>query len=126
MSERRYGYSDDIESIVDMKDSPDGLGIELTTSDVVSRLNQLEVENEALMDAIADLYKQRMGKISTIKLETGLLAHDIYIALLTAEDESMSLSEVKEKYLPNRDIEDLRKKPETPFSDVPITPRKDE
>lgn len=50
MSERRYDYSDDIESIVDMKDSTDGLGIELTTSDVVSRLNQLEAENERLQE----------------------------------------------------------------------------
>lgn len=48
MSEERYGYSDDIESIVDMKDSTDGLGVELTTSDVVLRLNQLEDESEAL------------------------------------------------------------------------------
>ena len=37
---------------------------------------------------------------------------DEFDALLKGEDESMSLSEAKEKYLPNRDIEDLRKKPD--------------
>ncbi len=35
-------------------------------------------------------------------------AFDVLDTLLTEEDESMSLSEVKEKYLPNRDIEELR------------------
>ena len=38
----RYGYADDIESIVDTKDSADGLGVEMTTSVVLERLNQLE------------------------------------------------------------------------------------
>lgn len=42
---------------------------------------------ESLREAVADLYKQRMGKISTIKLETGLLAQDIYNALLQEEKE---------------------------------------
>ncbi len=42
----RYNYSVDIESIVDMKDSVDGLGVELTTPDVVLRLNQLEADND--------------------------------------------------------------------------------
>ena len=58
----------------------------LGPTEIEHRLNaypQLKAENEALREAIADLYKQRMGKISTIKLETGLLAHKIYDALLT-------------------------------------------
>ena len=58
MSERRYGYSETIESIIDMKDSTDGSGIELTTSDVVSRLNQLEAENEALREYIIAVRKE--------------------------------------------------------------------
>ena len=35
-----------------------------------------------LEDAVIDLYKQRMGLSSTIKLGTGLFAHDLYIARL--------------------------------------------
>lgn len=52
------------------------------------QVRELEAENEMLREAIADLYKQRMGKISTIKLGTGLLAYKIYDASLTGEDGS--------------------------------------
>ena len=155
MSEGRYSYSDDIESIVDMKDSTDGLGIELTTSDVVLRLNQLEEESEALREELADsdmelldsviqdvvfgdifrlVWKHANLEKRWLKQQVEIMGYDTDIdALLTGEDESMSLSEVKEKYLPNRDIEELRKKPdisllteeptsEPPASDVPATP----
>ena len=52
---------------------------------------QLEAGNEALKNAVADLYKQRMGMSSTIKLETGLLAHDIYNALIADTKEQSNV-----------------------------------
>jgi predicted xylose isomerase-like sugar epimerase len=58
LGEKRYEYSDDIESIVDMKNSTDELGIELTTSDVVLRLNQLEEEKEQQAQTIVDCQKR--------------------------------------------------------------------
>ena len=48
MSERRYGYCDEIAAIVDMSKTTIEGGEEMTTSDVVERLNQLEAENATL------------------------------------------------------------------------------
>lgn len=101
MSEERYSYSDDIESIVDMKDSTDGLGIELTTSDVVLRLNQLEAENEA-WKRCADAFNE-----ATAGVTIGKMAHEHERQLLEAFRQYALLT---------------REKPETPISDIPITP----
>lgn len=66
--EKRYSYSDEIQSIIDMKDSTDGLGIELTTSEVVSRLNQLEAE-------LADYKKRFEPQMIQIRMQSDAVAH---------------------------------------------------
>ena len=48
MSEKRYGYCDEIASIVDMSKLTIEGGEEMTTCDVVERLNQLEAKLTAI------------------------------------------------------------------------------
>ena len=48
MSEKRYGYCDDIAAIVDMSKLTIEGGEEMTTNDVVERLNQLEEESATI------------------------------------------------------------------------------
>lgn len=49
MSEKRYEYCDEIAAIVDMSKTTIEGGEEMTTSDVVDRLNQLEEDKERMM-----------------------------------------------------------------------------
>ena len=62
-SERRYGYCDEIASIVDMSKLTIEGGEEMTTDDVIERLNQLEAENRGLIEADKYYYA------NTIKIE---------------------------------------------------------
>ena len=56
MDKKRYAYSEDIESIIDMKtQAPDGGGREVTTPEVVELLNQLEAELAQRRTQIANL-----------------------------------------------------------------------
>ena len=55
MTEQRYGYCDEIAAIVDMSKLTIEGGEEMTTDDVVERLNQLEEEIDALEENRIDL-----------------------------------------------------------------------
>ena len=66
MSKQRFGYADDIESIVDMNKLTIEGGEEMTTNDVVERLNQLE----ALVDEQNKLLDTLRRKLDELEQET--------------------------------------------------------
>ena len=69
MTEQRYGYCDEIAAIVDMSKLTIEGGEEMTTDDVVERLNQLDAKNAALKRENKRLSK--IERVARYYLENG-------------------------------------------------------